>query len=82
MSLFVGGTYLKAEVEVAGAITFDSPVGQGSTTLNYMMIEENKDAWNLALGGNWQITPSWGVMLEVGTGGSRTDVIAGVTYRF
>ena len=74
---------LKAEVEVAGAITFASPVGQGgSRTLNYSLIEENKDAWNLALGGNWQITPSWGVMLEVGTGGSRTDVIAGVTYRF
>ena len=83
LSLFIGGTYLKAEVEVAGAITFASQVGQGgSRTLNYSLIEENKDAWNLALGGNWQITPSWGVMLEVGTGGSRTDVIAGVTYRF
>jgi hypothetical protein len=82
LSLFVGGTYLKAEVEVAGAITFDSPVGQGSTTLNYSLIEENKDAWNLALVGNWQITPAWGVMLEVGTGGSRTDVIAGLTHRF
>ena len=83
LSLFVGGTYLKAEVEVAGAITFDSLVGQGgSRTLNYSLIEENKDAWNLALGGNWQITSAWGVMLEVGTGGSRTDVIAGLTYRF
>ena len=83
LSLFIGGTYLKAEVEVAGAISFASLAGQGgSRTLNYSLIEENKDAWNLALGGNWQITPSWGVMLEVGTGGSRTDVIAGVTYRF
>lgn len=82
LSLFLGGTYLKAEVEVEGAITFDSPVGQGSTTLKYSLIEENKDAWNLALGGNWQITPAWGVMLEVGAGGSRTDVIAGLTYRF
>jgi hypothetical protein len=31
----VGGTYLEAEVEVAGAITFASLVGQGgSRTLN------------------------------------------------
>ena len=85
LSLFVGGTYLKAEVEVAGAITFtfDSLLGQGgSRTLNYSLIEENKDARNLALGGNWQITSAWGVMLEVGTGGSRTDVIAGLTCRF
>ena len=83
LSLFVGGTYLKAEVEVAGAITFDSLVGQGgSTTLNYSLVEENKDAWNVALGGNWQVTPAWGVMLEIGAGGSRTDVIAGLTYRF
>ena len=68
---------------MAGAITFDSLLGQvGSRTLNYSLIEENKDAWNLALAGNWQITPSWGLMLEVGAGGSRTDVIAGVTCRF
>ena len=25
--------------------------------------------------------PAWGVMLEVGAGGSRTDVIAGFSYR-
>ena len=68
---------------MAGVITFDSLLGQGgSTTLNCSLTEENKDAWNLALGGNWQITPAWGVMLEVGTGGSRTDVIARLTYRF
>ena len=68
---------------MAGANTFDFLLGQGgSTTLDYSRIEENEDAWNLAVGGNWQITLAWGVMLEVGTGGSRTDVIVGLTYRF
>lgn len=83
LSLFLGATYLKAEVEVAGQITFETGIGQdGSTTLSYRLVEENRDAWNGTIGGNWQVTPAWGVMLEVGAGGSRTDVIAGITYRF
>ena len=83
LSLFVGGTYLKAEVEVAGDIILDTGLGQsGTSTLSYRLVEENRDAWNVALGGNWQVTPAWGVMLEVGAGGSRSDVIAGITYRF
>jgi hypothetical protein len=83
LSLFLGATYLKAEVEVAGSITFDAGLGTGeSRTLSYRLVEENSDEWNVALGGNWQVTPAWGVMLEIGTGGTRNDVIAGVTYRF
>jgi len=83
LSLFLGATYLKAEVEVAGSIIFDAGLGTGeSRTLSYRLVEENSDEWNVALGGNWQVTPAWGVMLEIGTGGTRNDVIAGVTYRF
>lgn len=83
LSVFLGATYLKAEVEVAGDITFDTGSGSDSgTTLSYRLIEENSDAWNAALGANWQMTPAWGVMLEIGGGGTRNDVIAGVTYRF
>jgi hypothetical protein len=79
----LGATYLKAEVEVAGDIVFDTGLGSGqNTTLSYRLIEENSDAWNMALGANWQMTPVWGVMLEIGAGGTRKDVIAGVTYRF
>jgi len=36
----------------------------------------------MALGANWQMTPEWGVMLEIGAGGTRNDIIGGVTYRF
>ena len=83
LSLFLGATYLKAEVEVAGSIMIDPGLGPGEgRTLSYRLVEENSDAWNVALGGNWQVTPAWGVMLEIGAGGSRNDVIAGVTYRF
>ena len=83
LSLFLGATYLKAEVEVAGDITFDTGLRPGeSTTLSYRLVEENSDAWNGLLGANWQVTPAWGVLLEIGAGGTRTDVIAGVTYRF
>jgi len=83
LSLFLGATYLKAEVEVAGDIVFDTGLGSGqNTTLSYRLIEENSDAWNMALGANWQMTPEWGVMLEIGAGGTRNDIIGGVTYRF
>ena len=68
---------------MAGSIIFDAGLGTGqSRTLSYRLVEENSDEWNVALGGNWQVTPAWGVMLEIGTGGTRNDVIAGVTYRF
>lgn len=85
IAVFVGATYLKAEVEVAGSITFDVPAigpNDREVTLNYQLIEENKDPWNAVAGANWQISPRWGFMMEAGFGGSRKDVIAGVTYRF
>ena len=68
---------------MAGDIVFDTGLGSGqNTTLSYRLIEENSDAWNMALGANWQMTPEWGVMLEIGAGGTRNDIIGGVTYRF
>ena len=83
IALFLGGTYLKAEIEVAGSISFADPTSPGEQlNLSYRLIEENKDPWNAVVGGNWQITPRWGILLEAGFGGSREDVIAGITYRF
>ena len=83
IALFLGATYLKAEIEVAGSISFADPTSPGEQlNLSYRLIEENKDPWNAVVGGNWQITPRWGILLEAGFGGSRDDVIAGVTYRF
>jgi hypothetical protein len=81
----LGATYLKAEVEVAGSVTFDVPAlgpNDREVTLNYQLIEKNQDPWNALAGANWQISPKWGFMLEAGCGGSRKDVIAGVTFRF
>ena len=78
LSFFVGATYLKAEVEVAGEITFDTGLVPGEeTTLSYRLIEENSDVWNGVIGANWQINQRWDVLFEVGYGGSRSDAIAG-----
>ena len=85
IAVFLGATYLKAEVEVAGSVTFDVPAlgpNDREVTLNYQLIEKNQDPWNALAGANWQISPKWGFMLEAGFGGSRKDVIAGVTFRF
>ena len=85
IAVFLGATYLKAEVEVAGSITFDVPAlgpNDREVTLNYQLIEENKDPWNAVAGANWQLSPRWGFMMEAGFAGSRKDIIAGVTFRF
>jgi hypothetical protein len=83
IALFAGATYLKAEVEVAGAITFEVPgAPEREVTLNYQLVEENRDPWNANIGFNWQLSPEWGVLVEAGFGGSRENLIAGVTYRF
>ncbi len=83
IAIFAGATYLKAEVEVAGDVVFDNPGDPGKDlTLSYRLVEENKDPWNAAIGTNWQLNQRWGLLLEVGLGGTRDDVIAGLTYRF
>ena len=83
IAIFAGATYLKAEVEVAGDVVFDNPGDPGKDlTLSYRLVEENKDPWNAAIGTNWQLNQRWGLLLEVGLGGTSDDVIVGLTYRF
>ena len=83
IALFAGATYLRAEVGVAGAITFEVPgLPEREITLNYQLVEENRDPWSANIGFNWQLSPEWGVLVEAGFGGSRENLIAGVTYRF
>jgi len=84
IAVFIGATYLRAEVDIAGEIEFETPGGPaGDTTmLSFRISQRNKDRWNGLLGFNWEMNKVWSVMAEAGFGGSRENFIAGVTYRF
>jgi len=84
VAVFVGATYLRAEVDIAGSIDLDTPGGPDGdiTTLSFRISQRNKDRWNYLLGFNWDLNKNWSVMAEAGFGGSRENFIGGVTYRF
>jgi len=84
VAVFVGATYLRAEVDIAGEVALDTPGGPDGdvTTLAFRISQRNKDRWNYLLGFNWDMNKHWSVMAEAGFGGSRENFIGGVTYRF
>jgi hypothetical protein len=84
VAVFIGATYLRAEVDIAGEIALDTPGGPDGdvTTLAFRISQRNKDRWNYLLGFNWDMNKRWSVMAEAGFGGSRENFIGGVTYRF
>jgi hypothetical protein len=84
VAVFMGATYLEAEVDIAGSIAFDTPGGPSGevTTLAFQITQRNKDRWNYLIGFNWDLSKHWGFMTEAGFGGSRENFIAGVTFRF
>jgi hypothetical protein len=78
-----GATYLDADVDITGSVTFDtSGIIGGSTTIDYEINQRNKDKWNLLLGFNWDVNRRWMLQAEVGFGGSRDQFISSATYRF
>ncbi len=84
IAVFIGATYLRAEVDVTGQIDLETPGGPvgDTTTLSFRISQRNKDRWNGLLGFNWEMNKAWSVVAEAGFGGSRESFIAGVTYRF
>jgi hypothetical protein len=84
VAVFMGATYLRAEVDIAGQVDLDTPGGPNGdvTTLAFRISQRNKDRWNYLLGFNWDWNKNWSVMAEAGFGGSRENFFAGVTYRF
>ncbi len=84
VAVFVGATYLRAEVDIEGTVDLDTPGGPNGdvTTLAFRISQRNKDRWNYLLGLNWDLNKRWSVMAEAGFGGSRENFIGGVTYRF
>ena len=84
VAVFVGATYLRTEVDIAGSVDIDTPGGPDGdvTTFAFRIDQRNRDRWNYLLGFNWDLNKRWSVMAEAGFGGSRENFIGGVTYRF
>lgn len=53
-----------------------------NSTVQYSMDKTLKDAWNFIVGGQFQFNKHFMFRSEVGFLGSRTQVLAGVQYRF
>ena len=84
VAVFMGATYLRAELDITGQIDLDTPGGPNGdvTSLSFRISQRNKDRWNYLLGFNWDWNKNWSVMAEAGFGGSRENFFAGATYRF
>jgi hypothetical protein len=53
-----------------------------NSTVQYSMDKRVKDAWNFIVGSQFQLNKHFMVRLEAGFLGSRTQVMAGLQYRF
>ena len=84
IAVFLGATYLDAEVLIYDDIVLETPGGPNGdlTSLAFELKQRNKDKWNYLIGFNWEMNRKFSVMVEAGFGGSRENVIAGASYRF
>ena len=79
LSAFVGGNYLKAELEVDGSVD----VPGVDLSIDYSIQQKNKDRWNGVVGANWDISKRWAWTAEYnGFWGSREAFITSLNYRF
>jgi hypothetical protein len=79
LSLFTGGNYLDAELEVAGTVSTPDDL----IVIDYTIEQKNEDKWNLLVGGNWDINRRWSFSAEYnGFIGSREAFIMSLTSRF
>ena len=53
-----------------------------TSTVQYSMDKRPKDPWNFIIGSQFQLNKHWMLRGEVGFLGSRTQVIAGIQWRF
>lgn len=87
MSTFIGATYLDTTNVVVDTFvvdTSDSGVpGLGDTlSLDYKINQTNKDKWNYLIGFSWNFSRAWSAHAEAGFGGSRSNFISSLNYRY
>lgn len=80
---FVGATYFRTRATISGH--FDIPMadaGGQTRRLNYEIHQQAAGEWSGSAGANWAINRNLGVLLEIGFGHNRNNVIATAFLRF
>ena len=81
------GAYDKGNEAIQKASALLSEMDQavtrvGESTVQYSLKKRQEHTWNLVLGSQFQFNKHWMIRAEAGFLGSRTQVIAGLQYRF
>jgi hypothetical protein len=80
---YVGATYFHTHATITGHFDVPIPDSGGQTSrLNYQIGEQVAGYWSGSFGASWTINRSFGVLLEVGYGYNRNNVIATGFLRF
>jgi len=85
LAVFVGVNYLRAETLAVGRVSYDlSDVPEIGRELivDYVIDQKNSAATNYIFGANLDMTRAWHLTGQVGFGGSRDQVVLGLTRRF
>lgn len=80
---FVGATYFKTRATITGHFDIPLEVAGGQTErLNYEISQRVTGYWSGSVGASWTINRHVGVIVEVGYGYNRNNVIATGFFRF
>ena len=87
LTVFVGATYIKSGNTILNEFRFQVPedtpiVGGEELSIFYRVSEEAIDPWNYVVGTNWDINGRLSLNVEAATGGSRDQIIGGLSWRF
>lgn len=87
LSGYVGFTYMRSQNVVGDRLTYTVPaetpiIGGEVLTLDYTISQSGLKPWNFVTGFNWDITHDKSMSFEVGSAGSRNQVIAAFTKRW
>ncbi len=83
VAVYTGAAYLHSDNDIKGKVSLDVPPAIGDTlNIGYAVHQQNKDCWNMLLGGNWDVNKNISLQGELGFLGTRDSLIASVTIRF
>ena len=87
LTVFVGATYIKSGSTILNEFRFvvpeDTPiVGGEELSIFYRVSEEAIDPWNYLVGTSWDVNGRLSVNVEAATGGSRDQIVGGISWRF
>lgn len=74
---------VKQEAEkVLSPIVDNLELANGDGSVEYKLTKEPKQAWNIIIGGQYQINTSWQLRVEGGIIGNRKSLLLSANYRF